>query len=88
MAIPYEWGDCGWIVEARLVRRIDAYKGWGDIAFLSEDEGPGATHGTAVPNTSLSRRREVYQLYIPEIWHHIDDAFVVVQKGPAKSFVI
>ena len=84
-AIPYEWGDCGWIVKAQLIRRLDAYKGWGDIAFLDNDAARQDSRDGGAKYIPL-QKQEIYQLYIPEIWTYFRTAFKIVQAGPAKSF--
>jgi len=84
-AVPNEWGDCGWIVKAQLVRRLDAFKGWGDIAFLNSNPARQDPRDGGAKYIPL-QKQEIYQLYIPDIWTHFKTAFKVVQAGPAKSF--
>ena len=84
-AVPYEWGDCGAVIEARLIRRIDAYKGWGDIAYLDPNPVRQDTRDGGAKYIPL-QKQEVFQLYIPEIWAHFDQAFAVVRKGPTSMF--
>lgn len=84
-AVPYEWGDCGCVVMARLVERIDAWKGWGGTALLSDDlsrQDPRDGGAKFIP----LQKPEIYQLYIPEIWSHFDKAFEVIDKGAAQKF--
>lgn len=84
-AVPYEWGDGGALVVARLKARVDAWKGWGATAELSADATSQNSHDGGAKYIPL-QNPGVFQLYIPEIWRHFDDAFEVVDKGPARNF--
>jgi hypothetical protein len=84
-AIPYEWGDCGVIVMARLRRRLDAWKGWGDTALLARNAGARDPRDGGAKYIPL-QKQEVFQLFIPEIWVHFDAAFIVERRGHAALF--
>jgi hypothetical protein len=84
-AIPFEWGDCGWVVKAQLIRRLDAYKGWGDVANLSSDPMRNNTKDGGAKFIPL-QKQEIYQLFIPDLPAHFTTAFKVIQAGPAKQF--
>lgn len=82
-AIPYEWGDCGSLVIARLDDRLDAYKGRGLPAFynpLKPDERDGYTDYVPIQDPTIS------QLYIPGLDVHFANAFTVIQKGATGGF--
>jgi hypothetical protein len=80
-AIPYEWGDCGMIVVARLVTRLDAFRGRGLTAYLSgNDPRDGGAKYTPIQDPTIS------QLFIPDLHHHFDKAFKIVDKGPVSNF--
>ncbi|WP_148663389.1 hypothetical protein [Bosea vaviloviae] len=80
-AIPYEWGDCGMVVVARLTDRLDAFKGKGLTAYLgASDPRDGGAKYTPIQDPSIS------QLYVPELHLHFAKAFTIVDKGPATAF--
>ena len=80
-AIPYEWGDCGVIVVARLVDRLDAFRGRGLTAYLGQsDARDGGAKYTPIQDPTIS------QLFIPELHLHFGRAFSIVKQGPASSF--
>jgi hypothetical protein len=80
-AIPYEWGDCGSLVIARLDDRLDAFKGRGLTAYLGgADPRDGGAHYTPIQDPTIS------QLYIPELHHHFAKAFTIIQKGATAGF--
>jgi len=84
-AVPYEWGDCGCVVMARLVQRIDAWKGWGGTALLADDPARRDARDGGAKFIPL-QKPEIYQLYIPEVWTHFSVAFEVIDKGSAHKF--
>jgi hypothetical protein len=75
MAVPYEWGDSGVLVSALLTSRLDAYKGLGDIANVG---GSDARDGGA--NYIPLQKKDIYQLYIPELFKHFGAAFTDVKR--------
>ncbi|WP_152017182.1 MULTISPECIES: hypothetical protein [unclassified Bosea (in: a-proteobacteria)] len=84
-AIPYEWGDCGSLVIARLDVRLDAYKGRGLPAFYNRDpdeadERDGNADYIPIQDPTVS------QLYIPGLRGRFDDVFTVIQKGATGGF--
>lgn len=80
-AIPYEWGDCGALVIARLDDRLDAFKGRGLTAYLSgADPRDGGAKYAPIQDSTIS------QLYIPELHHHFAKAFTIIQKGATAGF--
>ena len=80
-ALPFEWGDCGSLVIARLDQRMDAFKGLGLPAYLDKDD---ARDGGAkyIP----MQDRTISQLYIPELHVHFDKAFRIIQKGSTAAY--
>ncbi|MCJ2033534.1 hypothetical protein [Methylobacterium sp. J-068] len=81
-AIPYEWGDCGTIVVARLDARLDAFRGRGLTAYLDkQDPRDGGAKYTPIQDATVS------QLYIPELHRHFGRAFTIVKTGAAASFL-
>lgn len=84
-AIPYEWGDCGSLVIARLDVRLDAYKGRGLPAYYNRTPGKADKRdGNAdyVPTQDPT----VSQLYIPGLRGSFTKIFTVIQKGATASF--
>lgn len=84
-AIPYEWGDCGSLVIARLDVRLDAYKGLGLPAFYDRDptkadKRDGNADYIPIQDPTIS------QLYIPGLRNHFDDVFTLIQLGATASF--
>ena len=80
-ALPFEWGDCGALVIARLSSRIDAFKGLGLPAYLDRaDPRDGGAKYVPIQD------RTIAQLYIPELDHHFDKAFNVVWMGSAAAY--
>jgi len=84
-AIPYEWGDCGSLVIARLKVRLDAYKGRGLPAFYNRDPNKadrrdGKADYVPIQDPTIS------QLYIPGLYGQFDDVFTLVQLGATTSF--
>lgn len=80
-AIPYEWGDCGVIVVARLTDRIDAFRGRGLTAYLGgADARDGGAKYTPIQDPTIS------QLFIPELHLYFGRAFSNVRQGPASTF--
>lgn len=80
-AIPYEWGDCGSLVIARLKVRLDAYKGRGLPAYLSAaDARDGGAKYVPIQDPTIS------QLYIPGLYDHFDEVFTLFQLGATASF--
>lgn len=75
MAVPYEWGDSGVLVSAVLRTRLDAYKGHGGIASVSNAD---ARDGGA--NYIPLQKKDIYQLYIPELFKHFDVAFTDLKR--------
>ena len=90
LAIPFEWGDCNAVVCARLTKRIDAWKGWGDIVRLSDPPAAGKKDYRDARDGGAKyiplQKPECFQLYIPEIWNYFDDVFEVVKKGHSNWF--
>lgn len=84
-AVPYEWGDGGALIVARLKARVDAWKGWGATADLADDPAKRDQRDSAAKYIPL-QNKSVFQLYIPEIWQYFDQAFEVVSMGPAGNF--
>lgn len=84
-AIPYEWGDCGSLVIARLDVRLDAYKGRGLPAFYNRDPSKADKRdGNAdyIPFQDPT----IAQLYVPGLRGRFDNIFTVIQKGATASF--
>lgn len=80
-AIPYEWGDCGSLVIARLKVRLDAYKGHGLPAYLgAADPRDGGAKYVPIQDPTIS------QLYIPGLHGHFDEVFTLFQLGATASF--
>lgn len=82
-AIPYEWGDCGVVVVAQLVDRIDAFRGRGLTAYLKNkkhDDRDGGAKYTPIQDPTIS------QLFIPELHLYFGRAFSIVRQGPASTF--
>ncbi|MGN6094648.1 MAG: hypothetical protein ACTHP8_00220 [Bosea sp. (in: a-proteobacteria)] len=85
-AIPYEWGDCGVVVIARLTDRLDAFRGRGLTAYVASagaanaDARDGAAKYTPLQDPTIS------QLFIPELHLYFGRAFSIVRQGPASSF--
>lgn len=75
MAVPYEWGDSGVLVSALLTSRLDAYKGYGDVANVgSADARDAGANYIPLP------KKDIYQLYIPELFKHFGAAFTDVKR--------
>jgi hypothetical protein len=95
-AVPYEWGDCGAIVCARLAHRLDAWRGTGDIAYLSggnpaKGGSPSIKGGKTDPRDGGAKyiplqKTGIFQLYIPDLRVHFDRAFKLEKKGHASWF--
>ncbi len=81
LAVPYEWGDCGAVVCASLHDRLDAYKGWGDTAYLTGND----TRDGGAKYIPLQNKR-VFQLYVPQMSRYFAEAMTVVDKGIAAKF--
>lgn len=80
-AIPYEWGDCGSLVIARLKVRLDAYKGRGLPAYLgAADSRDGGAKYVPIQDPTIS------QLYVPGLRDHFDEVFTLFQLGATASF--
>lgn len=84
-AIPYEWGDCGSLVIARLDVRLDAYKGRGLPAFYNRtagkaDKRDGNADYVPIQDPTIS------QLYIPGLRGRFNSIFTIIQKGSTGSF--
>ena len=80
-AIPYEWGDCGSLVIARLDVRLDAYKGLGLTAYQGgTDARDGGANYVPVQDPTIS------QLYVPGLKGRFPKIFTVIQKGATASF--
>ncbi|WP_089176354.1 hypothetical protein [Bosea sp. AS-1] len=83
LAIPYEWGDCGVVVVAQLIDRLDAFRGRGLTAYLKNkkhDDRDGSAKYTPIQDPTIS------QLFIPELHLYFGRAFSIVRQGPASSF--
>lgn len=81
LALPYEWGDCGALVIARLNDRLDAFKGRGLPAYLDKaDPRDGGAKYIPMQDPTIS------QLYIPGLHNHFAKAFTIIQKGATASF--
>jgi hypothetical protein len=84
-AIPYEWGDCGSLVIARLDVRLDAYKGRGLPAYYNRipgeaDKRDGNADYVPIQDPTVS------QLYIPGLRDRFTKIFTVIQKGATAGF--
>jgi hypothetical protein len=85
-AIPYEWGDCDYVVQAWLTARMDAYRGKGNVAYLDSDPAKHDPRDGGAKYIPL-QLEELYQLFIPDAHVHFAKAFNVARQGPASSFM-
>jgi hypothetical protein len=84
-AIPYEWGDCGSLVIARLNVRLDAYKGRGLPAYYNRDPHKADKRDRKTDYIPI-QDPTISQLYIPGLRGRLKTVFTVIQKGDTASF--
>lgn len=84
-AIPYEWGDCGSLVIARLNVRLDAYKGRGLPAYYNRDPHKADKRDRKTDYVPI-QDPTISQLYIPGLRGRLKTVFTVIQKGDTASF--
>ncbi len=84
LAVPFEWGDCDHVVEARLVRRLDAYAGYGNVAFLADDDRRRDPRDGGAKYIPVQQK--LAQLFIPDMKLHFRAAMKVMREGPGSMF--